>query len=214
MVFNLSKFRKNYKKNILIESESPKNPFYLFHDWFQYEKSIKKEEEINAMSLSTLGKNGFPETRIVLLKEYSEKGFVFYTNYYSSKGKSIFSIPKVCISFFWKKTERQIIIKGIASKLSRKKSDQYFNNRPKGNKIGSWSSKQSTVIKSRNFLIKQYKKWSSFFRKKIITRPFYWGGYIVKPYTIEFWQGRPNRLHDRIIYIRKENKWNLKRLSP
>ncbi|WP_185863224.1 pyridoxamine 5'-phosphate oxidase [Blattabacterium cuenoti] len=218
MTVNLSNFRKDYTKNSLLESEVPKEPFQLFDNWFQQEKSFyqeKDDEEINAMSISTIGEDGCPETRVVLLKEYSENGFIFYTNYYSLKGRGIQNTPKVCISFYWKNMERQIIIKGVTSKVQKNKSDEYFHNRPIGNKIGSWASRQSMIISSKEYLLKQYNKWKNFFNKQIIRRPFYWGGYIVKPYKMEFWQGQPNRLHDRLVYfLEKEKKWILYRLSP
>ncbi len=221
-MIDLSDFRKNYEKNSLLESEVPKEPFLLFNNWFEQEKSFyndnkKKDnkEEINAMSISTIGEDGGPETRVVLLKEYSEDGFIFYTNYYSLKGRSIQNIPKVCISFYWKNMERQIIIKGITSKIKRKKSDEYFHKRPIGNQIGSWVSRQSMILSSKESLLKEYNKWNNFFNQKTIKRPFYWGGYIVKPYKMEFWQGQPNRLHDRLVYIlEKEKKWILYRLYP
>ncbi|WP_341661150.1 pyridoxamine 5'-phosphate oxidase [Blattabacterium cuenoti] len=219
MTVDLSKFRKNYEKNSLLESDVPKKPFQLFDDWFQQEKSFHKErkdnEEINAMSISTIGEDGGPETRIVLLKEYSEDGFIFYTNYYSLKGKAIQNRPKVCISFYWKNMERQIIIKGKTYKIQRKKSDEYFHNRPRENQIGSWASRQSMILSSKEYLLKQYNKWKNFFDKKTIKRPFDWGGYIVKPYKMEFWQGQPNRLHDRLVYfLEKKEKWILYRFYP
>ncbi|WP_185859286.1 pyridoxamine 5'-phosphate oxidase [Blattabacterium cuenoti] len=218
MTFDLSNYRKNYHQNSLLESEVPKEPFQLFHNWFQQEKLFHKKnnEEINAMSISTIGEDGGPETRVVLLKEYSEKGFIFYTNYYSFKGRSIKNIPKVCLSFYWKNTERQILIKGITSKIKKEKSDEYFQKRPKENKIGCWASKQSSTISSKEYLLKQYNKWNDFFDKRTIKRPFDWGGYIIKPYKMEFWQGQPNRLHDRLVYSldKEEKKWILYRLSP
>lgn len=216
MTFDLSNYRKIYKKNSLTETEVPLDPFKLFHKWFQEEKNIHKvNEEYNAMSISTIGEDGAPETRIVLLKMYSEEGFIFYTNYRSLKGRSIQKRPKVCISFYWPNTERQIIIKGNVMKLSKNQSDEYFSGRPIENQVGSWASKQSTVIPSKQHLLIQYRKWSSFFKKNIIKRPFDWGGYLVKPYKMEFWQGQPNRLHDRLVYsLTKTNKWNLYRLSP
>ncbi|AWU42980.1 pyridoxamine 5'-phosphate oxidase [Blattabacterium punctulatus] len=221
MTFDLSDYRKIYKKNNLIESDVPSDPLKLFHNWFQEEKNIHKihkkiNEETNAMSISTIGKDGVPETRIVLLKMYSQKGFIFYTNYYSLKGRSIQKNPKVCISFYWPNTERQIIIQGDIIKLSKNESDEYFYKRPKKNQIGCWASKQSVIIPSKEYLFIQYQKWTHFFKIHMIKRPFYWGGYIVKPYKMEFWQGQPNRLHDRLIYsnLEKKNKWKLYRLSP
>ncbi|WP_185864999.1 pyridoxamine 5'-phosphate oxidase [Blattabacterium cuenoti] len=218
MITDLSRLRKNYKKRNVF-NKIPDNPFYLFDDWFQNEILIQKKnninQEVNAMSLSTIGKDGGPETRIVLLKEYSKNGFIFYTNYLSSKGISIKNFPKVCLSFFWNRTDRQIIIKGVTSKLKIKKSNEYFDKRPIENQLSSWSSRQSTFILNKDFLEKKYKKWSFFFKNKKITRPFYWGGYIVSPYKIEFWQGQPNRLHNRLVYQLKEDKiWIVKQLSP
>ncbi|WP_185850969.1 pyridoxamine 5'-phosphate oxidase [Blattabacterium cuenoti] len=219
MFFDLSNYRKDYKKNSLIETEVPMNPLELFHKWFQEEKNIstnkEKYEDYNAMSLSTIGEDGGPETRIVLLKMYSEKGFIFYTNYRSIKGQAIQKRPKVGISFYWPNTERQILIKGNVRKISKDKSDKYFYKRPIENQIGSWASKQSRIIPSKKYLLIQYKKWYFFFKKHIIKRPFDWGGYLVKPYRMEFWQGQPNRLHDRIVYsLEKKNDWSLFRLSP
>ncbi|WP_185882909.1 pyridoxamine 5'-phosphate oxidase [Blattabacterium cuenoti] len=216
MCIDLSHYRKNYSNNCLLENKIPKNPMKLFHHWFQLEKNLcGKDEEINVMSISTVGKDGGPEGRIVLLKEYSDNGFIFYTNYFSSKGRSIYLFPKVFLLFYWKNTERQVLVKGLARKIHKEKSDKYFYKRPKENQIGCWASLQSTIISSREYLLKQYNKWSFFFKKnkKMIERPFYWGGYIVKPYQIEFWQGQPYRLHDRIVYFLEE-KWIIKRLSP
>ncbi|WP_185858498.1 pyridoxamine 5'-phosphate oxidase [Blattabacterium cuenoti] len=217
MIFDLTNYRKNYHSNSLLESKVPKEPFQLFHEWFEQEKFLSKKnnEEINAMSISTIGKDGCPETRVVLLKEYSKEGFIFYTNYYSFKGRSIQYMPKVCISFYWKNTERQIIIKGITYKTKKEKSDKYFHKRPKENQIGCWASKQSSKISSKEYLLEQYKKWNNFFYDQTIKRPFYWGGYIIKPYKMEFWQGQNKRLHDRLVYsLDKETKWSLYRLSP
>ncbi|AER40839.1 MAG: pyridoxamine 5'-phosphate oxidase [Flavobacteriales bacterium] len=216
MTFDLYNYRKIYTKKSLMESKVPLDPLTLFHSWFQEEKEVHPPNtETNAMSISTIGEDGVPETRIVLLKMYSKDGFVFYTNYRSFKGLSIHKKPKVCISFYWPNTERQIIIKGKALKLSINKSDEYFYKRPKENQVGCWASKQSSIIPSKDYLLSQYQKWSNFFKEHRIKRPFYWGGYVVKPYKMEFWQGQPHRLHDRLIYeFEKENKWKLYRLSP
>ncbi|WP_185873820.1 pyridoxamine 5'-phosphate oxidase [Blattabacterium cuenoti] len=215
MIFDLSNYRKIYKKNSLIESIVPLSPLKLFHNWFLEEKKNSFNEELNAMSISTIGNDKCPETRIVLLKKYSEEGFFFYTNYRSFKGRSIQKNPKVCISFYWQKTERQIIIKGNVHKLSNYQSDEYFYKRPKENKLGCWASEQSSIIPSKNYLLNQYNKWKLYFKNKKIKRPFSWGGYVVHPYKMEFWQGQPHRLHDRLVYhLIKKNKWKLYRLSP
>ncbi|WP_185882398.1 pyridoxamine 5'-phosphate oxidase [Blattabacterium cuenoti] len=215
---DLSNYRKNYEsRKYLIEQNIPTIPIELFHSWFQEEKKMSSnDQEVNTMSISTIGKDGAPETRIVLLKQYSEKGFIFYTNYLSAKGLAIQQNPQTCISFYFYNTNRQILIKGKTFKLNIQQSDRYFNERPREHKIGSWASKQSTIIPSKEYLLDQYNKWKIFFKKCIIIkRPFDWGGYIVKPYKMEFWQGQPYRLHDRLVYyLETDKKWNVFRLSP
>ena len=172
-------------------------------------------EETNAVSLSTIGKDGYPKSRIVLLKKYNEEGFIFYTNYNSEKGKAIQENNQVCLSFFWPSLEQQIIIKGNVEKLQENLSDGYFKSRPTGSQLGAWASNQSTVVKSRDILENNLKKFEEKFKGKEITRPPHWGGFMVKPKAIEFWQGRPNRMHDRILYRLKEDlSWEIERLEP
>ncbi len=167
------------------------------------------------MTLSTIGSSGYPNARIVLLKYYSRDGFVFFTNYNSNKAISIDQNNKVSISFFWEDSERQVIIKGMASKTSDDFSTKYFNSRPKGSKLGALvSENQSSIIKSKDEIIKKFNHLSNEYLKKEIQRPDYWGGYIIKPIKYEFWQGGENRLHDRIRYIRDKNFWKMDRLSP
>ena len=167
------------------------------------------------MTLSTICPSGYPNGRIVLLKYYSSEGFVFFTNYKSDKGISIDKNNKVSISFFWEDFERQVIINGTASKTSEVLSTKYFNSRPKGSKLGALvSENQSSIIKSKDDIIKKFNHLSNEYLNKEIQRPDYWGGYIVKPIKYEFWQGGENRLHDRIRYIRDKNFWKIDRLSP
>lgn len=211
----LNNYRKFYKKRTLLEYEVPKNPILLFHRWFLDIKNCNlKNFEINAMSISTIKNNKYVENRIVLLKEYNDKGFIFFSNYNSRKAKSISLNNNVCLLFYWPFLERQIIIKGIALKISNKNSDKYFNQRPISHKIGAWASKQSSIIPSRDYLDKKYSIWKIFFKNKKIDRPIFWGGYIVKHYNIEFWQGRINRLHDIINYTMINKKWIVRRISP
>jgi pyridoxamine 5'-phosphate oxidase len=167
------------------------------------------------MTISTIGLDGFPKNRVVLLKKFTSKGFIFYTNYNSEKGKAITENPNICLSFFWHSLERQIIIKGIAEKTSENNSDGYFELRPDGSKLGAIASNQSENVASREKLDEALKAAEEKYRGKKISRPKHWGGYIVKPISIEFWQGRPNRMHDRIRYALQENfDWKIERLAP
>lgn len=211
---DLSDFRKQYTKGRLIASEVPPNPFILFEDWFDEVQSKGKEQETNAMTLSTQHPDGGVASRVVLLKEVSDEGFVFYTNYNSSKAQSIKHNNQVCISFFWQSMERQVIIQGTARKLPPEVSDQYFQSRPRGSQMGAHASNQSEVIENRFTLEKRLKFLEVQYKNKLIPRPTHWGGYVVSPHSIEFWQGRTNRLHDRLVYIQKSSNWVIKRLSP
>ena len=211
---DLSDFRKQYTKGRLIASEVPPTPFILFKDWFDEVQSKGKEQETNAMTLSTQHPDGGVASRVVLLKEVSDEGFVFYTNYNSSKGQSIEHNNQVCISFFWQSMERQVIIQGTATKLPPEASDQYFQSRPRGSQMGAHVSNQSEVIENRFTLEKRLKFLEVQYKNKLIPRPTHWGGYVVSPHSIEFWQGRTNRLHDRLVYIQKSSTWVIKRLSP
>jgi pyridoxamine 5'-phosphate oxidase len=212
---DLSNHRKNYKKQELLESNCPKKPVELFQKWFLTADASNMVEETNAMTISSIGEDGFPKNRVVLLKKYTNEGFIFYTNYHSEKGKAIENNNNICISFFWAGLEQQIIIKGKAEKLADNISDGYFESRPKGSKLGAWASNQSSVVKSREELEENLSAFEKKFSGKDILRPKHWGGYIVKPISIEFWQGRPNRMHDRIRYtLEKDFSWKLERLSP
>ena len=187
----------------------------LFQTWFKKADDSDTVAETNAMNIATIGSDGFPKNRIVLLKKITWEGFIFYTNYTSEKGKAIASNNNICLSFFWPALEQQIIIKGKAEKLSENLSDGYFESRPDGSKLGAWASNQSTVVDSRDELEKNLKMFERSFENKEIPRPEHWGGYITKPVSIEFWQGRPNRMHDRLRYtLQKDFSWKLERLAP
>ncbi len=213
---DLTEYRKSYEKNFLEEKDLTDSPFVLFSDWFAEVEHAGGVEETNAMTITTLGLDGFPKNRVVLLKHYDEHGFVFYTNYESEKGKAIAENKNVCLSFFWPNLERQVIIKGIATKISEEKSTTYFKSRPKGSQLGAWASQQSEVIDSREVLEQRLKDLEEQYKGKEIPKPPFWGGYSVQPTEFEFWQGRPNRLHDRIRFscTPVDNKWNRCRLSP
>ncbi|MDD7914582.1 pyridoxamine 5'-phosphate oxidase [Polaribacter ponticola] len=212
---DLSNHRKSYEKQELLESNCPENPIELFRTWFLNADNSDLVHESNAMTISSIGLDGFPKSRVVLLKKYTWEGFIFYTNYNSEKGKAISKNGNICLSFFWAGLEQQIIIKGVAEKLSENLSDGYFSSRPDGSKLGAWASNQSNVVSSREELDKNLSSFEKKFKEKEIPRPKHWGGYIVKPVSIEFWQGRPNRMHDRIRYsLEKDFSWNLERLAP
>jgi len=212
---DLSNYRKSYDKNELIETQLPENPIELFQQWFTQMEDLKGNEEVNAMTVSTFGSDGFPKARVVLLKKFDENGFVFYTNYDSEKGKAIAKNPNVCLSFFWESLERQVIIKGVAERLDEHSSDLYFASRPEGSQLGAVVSNQSEVIASRAVLEEKLKSLEKEYQNKPITRPENWGGFLVRPIALEFWQGRPNRLHDRIRYqLNSDASFKIERLSP
>lgn len=212
---DFSNYRKTYQKDELLEENTPGNPLELFQKWFFDVEKAGGVDEANAMTLSTVGLDGYPKSRVVLLKKYTYEGFIFYTNYESEKGRAIAQNPKVCVSFFWPNLERQVIIKGNAEKIAENLSDGYFESRPEGSKLGAVVSRQSQVIPSREYLEEKLKTLEADYSGREISRPPYWGGYLVRPCSIEFWQGRPNRLHDRLRYeLNTELDWKRERLSP
>lgn len=212
---DLSNFRQIYSLDELLEKDILQNPMEQFQKWFFEAQNSDTEREANAMSIATLGKDGFPKTRVVLLKKYTHEGFIFYSNYLSEKGKAIEENPHICLSFFWAGLERQVIIKGIAEKLAENLSDGYFESRPRGSQLGAIVSEQSSIIPSREYLQEKLSLLEKKYENQDIPRPAFWGGYLVRPVSIEFWQGRPNRLHDRIRYSLTDTyDWKIERLSP
>ncbi|AFL81845.1 Pyridoxamine 5'-phosphate oxidase [Aequorivita sublithincola DSM 14238] len=211
---NLESYRKSYEKGILSEETVAENPMQQFRTWFFEVKDNGGVDEVNAMTISTIGTDGFPKGRVVLLKKYDEYGFYFYTNYTSEKGKSLANNNKVSLSFFWPNMERQIIIKGSAEKTSEADSTNYFHSRPKGSQLGASVSHQSSVVESREFLEKNLAELEKKYENQEVPKPKEWGGFLVKPVSIEFWQGRPNRLHDRIRYTLNNDDWVIERLAP
>ncbi len=209
---DLSNYRDKYLKGELIEKNLPKDPFDLFNNWFEDLEKYGNERENNAMSLSTVNEKNVPTTRVVLLKQFSKKGFIFYTNYNSRKGNHIKNNPNVCVSFYWPSMERQVIINGKVSEISKIESDKYFNSRPRSSQLGAIISNQSEIIPSRKYLEEKLSKFN--ISNNNLKRPSNWGGYILKPELFEFWQGRESRLHDRIIFSKSTTKWTHKRLSP
>ena len=207
--------RRSYKFDYLDIDSICDNPIDLFAKWFEEAESCDKIIEPNAMTISTVNELNQPSSRIVLLKEFSDEGFIFFTNYQSKKAKSIKINKMVSLSFFWQFLERQVIVNGIAEKVSDEKSDEYFNSRPRSSQISSIISNQSSEIPNLKYLEQKFEKKQKELEGKKIIRPNYWGGIIIKPLEIEFWQGRPNRLHNRVLFkINENSKWDAKLLSP
>lgn len=211
----LENLRQEYRKNQLLESSVDPNPIRQFEQWF--EAVVHAEiHEPNALTLSTVDEHGKPSSRVVLLKGISEGGFVFFSNYSSHKGKDLAQNPHGYMNFLWLELERQVRISGVIQKISREETEAYFHSRPRESQIGAWVSHQSEVIASRAVLEEQLTQIADKFRDvEVIPVPDYWGGYRLMPEQIEFWQGRPSRLHDRILYTKlKDDGWKIERLSP
>ncbi len=212
---NLHHHRKSYEKDQLDEYSVDPNPIVQFRSWFLEAQENPQISEANAMSIATVEPDGCPRVRTVLLKSYSAEGFVFFTNYDSKKGNSIENHHFVGIQFFWPVLERQIIIKAKVSRVPENISDGYFSVRPRGSQFGALVSPQSSIIEGRAFLEERLQMLEKEYEGKEIARPKNWGGYLAEPYEIEFWQGRPNRLHDRIIYnLEEDYNWKISRLAP
>ena len=207
---DLHDYRKSYEKGELNEIDLPNHWYPLFEEWFQQADQSSEIEEANAMHLSTIGLDGYPKSRVVLLKSFTDEALRFYTNYKSEKGRAIDANNKVSASFFWPSLEKQVIFSGKAIKVSTSESDAYFNSRPIGSQKGAIVSPQSEVISSRETLLSALDALSD----KALQRPAHWGGYRIVPEKVEFWQGRAHRLHDRIRYQMVNDAWRIERLAP
>ena len=214
MPINIADLRKEYATQNLLETNVSANPVAQFSIWWQQALDSNIDEP-NAMTLATASCDGLPSARIVLLKGFNDNGFIFFTNYKSYKAIQLEENPKACLVFFWKELERQVRIVGLVKKVTAEESDSYYNSRPKYSRIGALASPQSQVVESRQWIDEQFLKLLDKYKEEEPQRPDYWGGYILKPIIIEFWQGRPSRLHDRIQYTLEENgEWKIDRLAP
>lgn len=213
MDHDIAAIRKDYSMKVLTRDSVDENPLAQFRKWLN-EAITSKVNEPTAMTLATAGSDGIPSARIVLLKDADGTGLSFFTNYESKKGRQLQNNSSAALVFFWPELERQVRFEGNVKKLSGKESDSYFISRPTGSKLGAWASRQSNTITSRLFLENEVQKYSNRFKGQSIPRPSFWGGYLLTPNLAEFWQGRPDRLHDRIHYKRIYNKWDISRLSP
>lgn len=209
----INSLRHDFAKQTLDEADVITDPILQFEKWFK-EAVDTHVNEPNAMTVSTATKEGKPSSRILLLRNFNEEGFVFYTNYTSRKGIEIMNNPNCSLLFFWPELERQVRIEGLLQKQTDAESDLYFQTRPRGSKLGAWASEQSKIITSRDVLDQEYEKISVKYPGENIPRPPFWGGFVLKPVSIEFWQGRPSRLHDRILYTRENSNWKIERLAP
>ena len=209
----ISALRQDYKHAFLLEKDANKNPIAQFKFWFN--EVIEAEiSEPNAMTFSSIGANNTVHSRIVLMKSFDENGFVFFTNYQSHKAMEIKNCNNVSLLFFWKEVEKQVRIEGTIEKISEEDSKEYFDSRPYNSKIGAWASNQSKVVKNRDEIDNSFETYKLQFENKEIPKPEHWGGYLIKPKTIEFWQGRSSRLHDRLLYTLENSHWKIERLMP
>jgi len=198
--------------DFLDESKLTDSPIELFESWLKF--SIENNEEEPTVMILSTSFEGQPDSRVVLLKGIEQGGFVFFTNYLSNKGRQLNHNNRVALNFFWPKSERQVRIKGIVDKLPEDASIAYFDSRPVDSQLGAWASAQSQEISSRMKLEEKFEFYKQKFQQEQIYKPPHWGGYIVTPFEVEFWQGRPNRLHDRFLYVKDNQQWQIKRLSP
>ena len=210
---DIANIRKDYTQSALSEQDVLSDAIQQFEKWWS-EAVASEIEEPNAMTLATINEQGFPSARIVLVKDISEEGFSFFTNYNSDKGQQMSAHDRVALLFFWKELERQVRIEGTIEKLSDADSDAYFASRPRGSRIAAWSSPQSEIISNRSVLDQRAAEFEEKFQNQDVPRPPHWGGYLVRPISIEFWQGRSSRMHDRLKYIKEENVWKIVRLAP
>ncbi|MGS2743626.1 pyridoxamine 5'-phosphate oxidase [Halomonas sp. LS-001] len=210
----IADIRRDYEGGQLDEAQTPDEPIALFDEWFTLAVEYEAKDS-NAMTLATVDNQGRPHARVVLLKDFDEEGMVFFTNYHSHKGSELSNVPFAALTFWWPSLSRQVRIEGRVEQVSADESDEYFESRPRGSQLGAWIATQSVVIPGRSWIEERQKRFQQAYDGQEIPRPIHWGGYRVIPEMIEFWQGQPSRLHDRIRYERRDGEpWNRFRLAP
>lgn len=211
---NIAEIRQDYVRHSLRKKDVDENPIKQFQRWLT-EALTAEVREATAMNMATVSEHGVPSSRILLLKDVNDNGFIFYTNYQSSKARELEHNPSTALTFFWPELERQVRIQGIVKKVSKQESEEYFRSRPKNSQIGAWASPQSSVISNREILEERERTLQEKFKDQdVLPKPEQWGGYLVEPFLLEFWQGRASRLHDRIVYTREDKTWKINRLAP
>lgn len=210
---SIADLRREYASRALGEDQADADPIRQFTAWFD-EAASAQILDVNAMTLATTTRDGDPDARIVLLKGFDDDGFVFFTNYESAKGRELAANPRACLLFFWVELERQVRITGPVTKVSRAESEEYFHSRPFESQVGAWASAQSTPVTNRAVLESRYAELTEQYAGQAVPLPAFWGGYRVAPEKVEFWQGRPSRLHDRLLYTRGADGWSRTRLAP
>ncbi|MDP2320727.1 MAG: pyridoxamine 5'-phosphate oxidase [Acidobacteriota bacterium] len=213
MMMSIADLRREYASRALGEAQADADPIRQFTVWFD-EAASAQILDVNAMTLATTAADGDPDARIVLLKGFDDDGFVFFTNYESTKGRELLARPRACLLFFWVELERQVRITGAVTKVSRAESEEYFHSRPFESQVGAWASAQSTPVADRAVLETRYAELTAQYAGQSVPLPEFWGGYRVAPEQVEFWQGRPSRLHDRLLYTRGPSGWSRSRLAP
>ncbi|GEN24549.1 pyridoxine/pyridoxamine 5'-phosphate oxidase [Halomonas cupida] len=213
MTRDIADIRRDYEGGSLDESRVPADPLTMFDEWFALARATDPDDA-NAMTLATVDSQGFPHARVVLLKGFDQRGMVFFTNYNSHKGSELANVPQAALTFWWPQLARQVRIEGSVEQVSEAESDEYFASRPRGSQLGAWIATQSVVIPDRNWIEERQQRFEQAYEGQEIPRPVHWGGYRVKPEMIEFWQGQPSRLHDRVRYQLRDRNWEVVRLAP